>query len=51
MAVKYELILKDDTWVKAKLLAAKEGLTLGKWLNKLIEGLPEPEEDGELAAI
>jgi hypothetical protein len=45
MAVRYQLILKDDAWIKAKILAEKEGLSLGKWLNKLIEELPEPEED------
>jgi hypothetical protein len=45
MVVRYELYLKDETWDKVKKLADKQGLSLGKFLNKILSELPTPEEE------
>ena len=34
---RYSLILKDETYAKLLLLAAREKMTLGKFLNKILE--------------
>jgi len=44
---RYSLIIKDVTYAKLLTLAAKEGLTLGKFLNKILDEYVEMMESEE----
>jgi len=44
---RYTLILSDEDYIRALRAAAKEGKTLGKWINDLIKKAIEEAEKHE----